>query len=191
MQGVSYTRVDSAAATPRVVRADVKVTVDPETLSMLDDVMPAMDARPEKIYVAASTRAQHAAARLAVEIQQAGFVVTSRWLTQNFAEAPKPEHRWRDFVKHSLEWSRKDLEDLASADTLVVLCDEPSSTGGMHFELGWWIGARRGNVLLVGGDRRNVFHWLPRMRWTLGTDGLVAWLEQWRDYGPWARGESL
>jgi hypothetical protein len=163
------------------------MSVDPETLTKLDDVMPPMDTKPEKIYVAASVRAQGQATRLAVELQQAGFTVTGRWLTKNFATVPSRDEHWQDWIKHCLEWSSRDLEDLAAADTLIVLCDERSSSGGMDFELGWWIGAKRRNVILVGGERRNVFHWLPQMRWTIGTEGLVDWLKQWSQFGPWSR----
>ena len=42
-------------------------------------------------------------------------------------------------------------------------------------ELGYFLGARRTNIVVVG-ERPNVFFWTDSVRFTPTTDGLVEWL---------------
>jgi hypothetical protein len=74
------------------------------------------------------------------------------------------------------EMGRIDVEDVLSADTLIILANQPSSSGGYHVELGLFLGAGKTNAIVVG-ERRNVFYWTEHVRFTHSVDGLVEWLQ--------------
>jgi hypothetical protein len=131
--------------------------------------------RPQDIYLAASMRAQAQAARFALQLIDAGFNVTSSWLRKDFSDRPA-ETNWRQFAEYEARWGATDLTDLQRSDTLVVLADEPSSHGGYNVELGFFLGAGRENVVVVGGDRPNVFFYADAVRWCPTIVGLVEWL---------------
>jgi len=131
--------------------------------------------RPQNIYLAASLRAQAQAARLALQLIDAGFSVTSSWIRKDFSDRPA-EIIWRHFAEYEAKWCATDLADLRRSDTLVVLADEPSSSGGYHVELGFFLGAGRENIVVVGGDRPNVFFYADAVRWCPKIIDLVEWL---------------
>ena len=135
----------------------------------------ALDSPPRVIYVAAATSNQAAAARLALKLFDAGFTVVSRWLRHDFSDRPDRMQDWARFLVYAEEWGERDLEDLEKADTLIVLANEPSTHGGYHTELGYFLGARRTNIVVVG-DRPSVFYYTKDVRWALTTDKLVEWL---------------
>jgi hypothetical protein len=143
-------------------------------LSFISDRMWALDSRPLNIYVAAALSNQGAAARLALELQDAGFIVTSRWLRHDFSNTPT-KGAWQAYRNLEIEMAGVDFEDLERSDTLIVLADVPSTHGGFHVELGAFLGAKKTNVIVVG-DRPNVFFWSPCVRFTWGLKGLVDWL---------------
>ena len=155
--------------------------VSNEHLGRFDDRLWRLDVEPRNIYVAATLPNQAAAMRLALQLQDAGFVVTSRWLRVDFAMRPKADaidlahSHWHEYKQFMERMGRVDLEDLEKSDTLVVLADVPSATGGYHVELGYFLGSKKTNVVVVG-NRPNVFFWTERVRWTLGAEGLVEWL---------------
>jgi hypothetical protein len=145
------------------------------SLSLTDDRLWRLDLAPKNIYVAATILNQVEALRLALELQDAGFHVTSRWLRRKHAGRPTKDN-WRDYVEDR-EWAGKlDRDDLKESDTLIILTDQPSATGGYHVELGYFLGANRSNIIVVG-DRPNVFYWLEDVRFTRSVDGLVEWLQ--------------
>ena len=162
-------------------------------LSASQDRMWVLEAAPRNIYVAATISEQGVAARFALQLIDAGFCVTSRWLRNDFTRVPNVsklgdrvnlhpqllDHHekvlWESWKKYEAQWGEQDLEDLERSDTLVVLAHEPSKTGGFHVELGYFLGARRDNIVVVG-NRPNVFYWTPSVRWTRTTEGLVDWL---------------
>lgn len=173
-----------------------KLHTDPIPYSGLTaphDRMWALPTIPRNIYVAATISEQGVAARFALQLVDAGFCVTSRWLRNDFSKVPniaelgdkinlhpqlllnQEKRLWEQWKQYEITWGEQDLEDLERADTLIVLAHEPSRTGGYHVELGYFLGARRDNIVVVG-DRRNVFYWTSKVRWTKTTDGLVEWL---------------
>ena len=66
----------------------------------------------------------------------------------------------------------RDLEDIRNSDALMVFSGEPSTTGGMHVELGYALGLPR-RVILVG-TREHVFHCVPQIEWHPSWEALVA-----------------
>ena len=129
--------------------------------------------KPQKIYVAASVIQQHAALQLALKLSRAGLQVTSRWLTFNFSEPRSAE--WSDELERNEIWGHRDIEDCEAADTLVLLSQELSTSGGYHCELGYFLGRGRENILVVG-ERRNVFFWHRRVRFTQQMENVLPFL---------------
>jgi hypothetical protein len=144
-------------------------------LSMADDRLWRLDVKPKAVYVAASLLNQAAATQLADQLIAAGFTCTSRWLRRDFSKKPTKDD-WRARVALEEEMGRIDVEDVLSADTLIILANQPSSSGGYHVELGLFLGAGKTNAIVVG-ERRNVFYWTEHVRFTHSVDGLVEWLK--------------
>jgi hypothetical protein len=117
---------------------------------------------------------QGRAAQLALQLVDAGFIVTSRWLRTDFFARPG-ESDWRRFVEFEECMGRIDVEDVRKSDTLIVLAHEPSASGGYHVELGMFLGAGKTNIIVVG-NRPNVFYRTEHVRFTPNTKGLVEWL---------------
>ena len=133
--------------------------------------------KPENIYVAASINAQLEAARFSLDLQSAGFKVVSSWIRKNHAElAKKAKESDAERISIQKQFGRSDLLDLSNADTLIILTDVPSTSGGLHVELGYFIGSGRTNIICVG-PRVNVFFWTEYVRFTPATEGLVDWLQ--------------
>ncbi len=102
-----------------------------------------------------------------------GHEVTSGWIDIGGDEltgatlAPDPAAG----VPHA----ERGLDDIRRADAVMVFTGKPSTTGGMHVELGFALGLGR-HVILVG-PRENVFHTLPAIEWYPSWDALVdEWL---------------
>jgi hypothetical protein len=143
-------------------------------LSPTDDRLWRLDVAPKSIYVAAPLPSQLAVRTFACELVHAGFHVTSRWLTRDFSK--RSTLSWSEHVALDEEMGRIDVEDVLSADTLIILANQPSSSGGYHVELGLFLGAGKTNAIVVG-ERRNVFYWTEHVRFTHSVDGLVEWLQ--------------
>jgi hypothetical protein len=157
-------------------RLPLKLLSSPLPLSLQakeDDRLWLFPVPPKNIYVAAPLPNQGKAARFALQLQDAGFTVTSSWLRKDFSDKPTSELSgpWIEYESH---WGNVDVEDVLRSDTVVLLSDEPSSSGGYHVELGIAIG-RGVNVVAVGG-RPNVFFWTKEVRYASKLEGLVEWL---------------
>ena len=144
------------------------------SLSPTDDRLWRLDSKPQKIYVAAPLPNKVLARKFANELIFAGFGVTSRWLDRDFSRRKTLD--WSASVAIDEEMGAIDVEDVLMADTLVILANEPSSSGGYHVELGIFLGARKTNIIVVG-ERSNVFYWTEHVRFTHGVEGLVEWLK--------------
>lgn len=139
-----------------------------------------LDVTPNKIFVAASVANQAAACRLALQLSMAGFTPSCRWAMKDFSTVPSIlEYGYVSFARHKVEWGMNDLEDLEAADTLIVLADVESTSGGFHSELGYFLGRGRTNILVIGGPRNNVYQWAPCIRYLSNNTNnacVVEWL---------------
>ena len=142
---------------------------------MADDRMWRLDVKPKAVYVAASLLNQAAAVQLADQLIAAGFTCTSRWLRRDFSTRLSKDD-WRARVALEEEMGNIDVEDVLRSDTLIILANTPSSSGGYHVELGLFLGANKPNIIVVG-DRPNVFFWTDSVRYSPTTEGLVEWLK--------------
>lgn len=145
-----------------------------------------LDTIPSHIYLAASLNAQREAAMFALQLQDAGFTVTSRWIRNDFDKKPsEPDGcaspsglvKYQKWIEFEQNWGEQNLEDLEKADTLILLTDVPSSSGGLHVELGYFLGAGLTNIVAVGQKVPNVFFCTKNVRWVTSTNGLVEWLK--------------
>lgn len=133
---------------------------------------------PEKIYIAASIAAILPAAQLALQLVNAGFKVTSSWLGLDHAALKaQGEANEKDYISIQKTFGAADLRDLELADTLIVLTDIASTSGGLYVELGHFLAQGDRKNIIVVGPRLNVFFWLPCIRITPYTDGLIEWLQ--------------
>jgi hypothetical protein len=126
-----------------------------------------------KFYFAASytKKGSMRAARNVVEAL--GHEVTSRWID---GQVVMPD---ADSEKQCVEAALTALQDINECDTVVVFTDKPSTTGGLHVELGYAYAIRK--KIVVIGPIRNVFMALPNIMhfedWnaflsSLGKDGI-------------------
>lgn len=102
-----------------------------------------------------------------------GHEVTSRWI-DGLEVNPRT-----DAESASIEAAITDFQDINDCETVVLFTDKPSTTGGMHVELGYAYGIRK--KIVVIGPIRNVFMALPNIMhfedWnafvnSLGKDGF-------------------
>jgi len=116
--------------------------------------------------------------RLALALGQAGIEVTSSWLMFDFTGVPERTTKYNNWRDTSIEWARRDTEDLEAADALIILADQKSSTGGFHFEAGYYLGRGKTDILVVGSERTQMFFWLPCVRWMphLNLDKIVEFV---------------
>ena len=107
----------------------------------------------------------------AQELRQRGHEVTSRWL-QRSRQAPTSldDPAW-------VATARKDLEDVAAADTVVSFTQPrggDNGGGGRHAEFG--MGLALGKRMIVVGLAENLFHTLPSVEvyptWPQALEGL-------------------
>lgn len=136
-----------------------------------------LETEPKAIYIAASMGAQKAARALKEELILKGFHVTSRWIDMDFSL--KPNVLDPSYAEFERKWGNQDMEDVRAADTLVVLTDTPSSSGGLHFELGYFLGLGRTNVVASTGSSvlPNVFFYTEHVR-ALHTSAVGDWLQE-------------
>lgn len=115
-----------------------------------------------KVYIAAAYGRIDTgeAGRWAADLRARGHEVTARWVT-GFHDTPpagiakgSPEH---------LAWAAADdVEDVLAADCVVsVTGGSTRARGGRHVELG--IGLATGKLMILVGERENVFHHLPEV----------------------------
>lgn len=147
----------------------------PQSLSAADPTEPylwAFPVKPKKVYIAASLHGHTKALQLALRLHQAGLHITSRWLLVDFPSLPQ-EKLSKPWVEYEMKMNDVDRMDVREADTVVALMDPPSSSGGTHFEVGYFMGMGRTNVLAVG-VRPNVFYWDEHVRFMPTVDD-VPW----------------
>lgn len=119
--------------------------------------------RPKrKIYVASPFAIQGEASRFAAQLAQRGHKITSGWLQAQLVDMGNQAA--------CREAAQRDVEDVLSADTIVVLTDPRPIGAGHHVEYGiglagnFWNASRKGSVdphyLIVAGPIKSIFHWL-------------------------------
>jgi hypothetical protein len=133
-----------------------------------------LESQPRVIYIAASLTDQLPAAQFALKLISLGFEVPCRWLHNNFISRPS-EGNWPEFPIFQEYWGNLDLEDLERSDTLVILTEHQSTSGGYHVELGYFLGSKRRNILVVG-QRPNVFFFTENVRFIQSTEKAAEWL---------------
>lgn len=90
------------------------------------------------------------------KLQNAGVIVTSRWLDETSPLDGKPSDL-PDSVNHDIAVT--DLLDVARADAMVFFAEDPYAQpprGGRHVEFGYALG--NGKPIYVVGGKENVFH---------------------------------
>lgn len=131
---------------------------------------------PRKVYVAAALSEQGNAAKLALSLQDADFLVTSSWIRHDFSDRVKLGQH--DIDEDLRKWGELDLYDLSRSDTLIVLSDRESTSGGYHVELGYFLASPLTKNIVVVGEKRNVFFRTKNVRhWDKSTVELVDWLK--------------
>lgn len=115
------------------------------------------------IYIAARYSKKHDAQTFAMLVRTAvpAINVVSRWHSQD--EADEGDEFTRDPVK-GVPYARRDIEDVEACDALVLFSEDPLQgypRGGRHVELGYALAL--GKVIVVIGQRENIFHTLPEI----------------------------
>lgn len=117
--------------------------------------------RPVNIYVGASLLAKLFAQDAARMLESFGFKITSRWHDHK-GYGPTPHDTPEIIQEWGQTWSQNDTDDMTKADTLVLLTDVLSSSGGLWVELGFFLAQPDKNIILVG-SQTNVFCRHPRV----------------------------
>jgi nucleoside 2-deoxyribosyltransferase len=108
-----------------------------------------------KIYIAACFPQQSEVQEKALDLENIGHTVTSRWRFQKPIGVTGGE---AEFADHFLQCAIVDLQDIDDADVLILLTGEVSRSGGKHVETGY--AAAKGKRVMLVGPCENVFHWL-------------------------------
>jgi nucleoside 2-deoxyribosyltransferase len=122
-----------------------------------------------RIYLAARFSRKDELAGYKSDLERAGLIVSSRWLTgaHDWSGTDDDEIPEAALVPFAIE----DLEDIDACDILVAFLETPDAgymSGGRHVELGYALG--RGKSILTVGERpENVFH--------AGMDRVTTWPE--------------
>lgn len=107
-----------------------------------------------KVYLSGSFDARDEIAKDAAFLRGLGFEITSSWLNEPPIRYDSPEHEeWQKRAR-----ANEDLLDVERSDVVVVYTHWPSTSGGLHVELG--IAAALRKRIIVFGPRLNVFHYL-------------------------------
>ncbi len=117
------------------------------------------------VYLAARYSRREELLRYAADLEERGYIVTSRWLQGShqiddagLSIEAKREERER--------FAHEDWEDLKGADACISFTEEPrtsNSRGGRHVEFGGALAF--GQTVIVIGPRENVFHCLAQVKW--------------------------
>lgn len=122
-----------------------------------------------KIYLANFFSKKAEVAKRAEELKSMGHSVTARWYNEQvphtvmLKDLPNQYH---------VETAEADIEDITSADTLILFTGtdrdyasipaEGLARGGRHFETGYALAL--GKMVIVVGTKENVFHYLPQIQ---------------------------
>lgn len=127
-----------------------------------------MNATKPAVYIAAPFPTRHEMRRFRDEIEALGHTVTSTWIdVEPDEDATSWDHRERAAIQC--------LEEVAAADILLIVTDDPhAGRGGRHVEMGyalalgkriWRIGPRtHAFTALTNGDAVNLAHMLALVR---------------------------
>ena len=127
---------------------------------------------PLRIYLSGQFEDVTLLRRVRDDLTRHGFVITSRWLNGDSLEPATASAGEEGSTARLVSIASQDLEDIESADVVVVFNPDVARTigrGGRHVETGYAL-ARAKPVILVG-VRSNVFHWLP----------TVAVIDKWEE----------
>ena len=133
-----------------------------------------MTDKPNKFYLAGRYDLRPEYQWMAQKICEAtGWTCTARWLSGRHDDLPLQQA------------AEEDVEDLRSADALVIVNDE-STRGGMWVEMGMALAWKKPVVLLVDGEgielrvdvrpEPAVFAWLPQVTWLETVDAVCQFL---------------
>jgi len=107
---------------------------------------------PFSVYVAAPFVEREAAREVASALRKAGIEVTSRWIESHLEEGTLSF----DAARGEAE---ADLDDIESADALVLVDRLYGCSTGRNFEFGYAV-ARGKTVVRIGDKPRHIFHHL-------------------------------
>lgn len=127
-----------------------------------------------KVYLAARYSRDEEMRGVRAVLMALGYEVTSRWIDCHEGKYPGSFtcERLNDDPGYCAAVGRKDVEDLAAADTVVSFTSPGGGgKGGRHVEFGLALGLDK--RLIIVGPRENVFHTLPRVQWYPDWPSLV------------------
>ena len=107
-----------------------------------------------KVYLAGSWSDQPRITGYAAALRRRGWTIASTWHQPgkpDTARLPEPEV--------ARDMAAIDLAGIDATDLVVVFTDVPSTTGGLHVEMGYALG--RDKPLILVGPIVNVFGYLP------------------------------
>lgn len=126
-----------------------------------------------KIYLAARYSRRLELCKYRYELQNAGHVVTSRWLngTHQITADGSSLGAAAEAATLRRSFAAEDFLDVVAARMIISFTEPPGTCtrGGRHVEHG--IAAAAGLRLIIIGYRENIFHWA----------GAVEFFPTWRD----------
>ena len=134
-----------------------------------------------RLYMAGQYAKRNELRIIARHLQENGFVITSRWLTENAEVNHKlgdPNEGEMDLPTFYLRTAIVDCEDIQTADAILFFAEDPHigiPRGGRHVEFGYALGI--GKRLFVIGAQENIFHYLPNV---LVFPSIECFIEHWR-----------
>ena len=113
-----------------------------------------------KIYIASSFKNCNEVVKIAEKLQAAGITPLCAWARTKFA---KSGQIMPDSSDESINEALRDLEEITDADAVMLFNNGVvSTTGGMHFEMGFSYAMSK--PLFVLGERSSVFYNLPSIK---------------------------
>ena len=115
-----------------------------------------------KVYIAARFNERDRLLReVARPLARAGYEITSSWLSYPKGSSPLGAEELAVQPELGTEHAITCMSDVKRADTVVVFTAQPSSTGGLHTEVG--MALAWGKPVYVVGPALNIFHTLPEL----------------------------
>lgn len=129
-----------------------------------------------KVYIAAPYSRKDDMNVYAAELRAAGFTITSSWLDETY-----PPNIQTDDVspEENKKFATQDMNDICESDMMIFFTDDTHSIvrGGRHVEFGLALAYKK-EILVVGTEYENVFHYLPEVwradNWVLAKSFLSA-----------------
>jgi len=127
-----------------------------------------------KIYLASRYQDHPLMREWEQKLNEYGHTVTSRWIKgghEIIADASDDLQR--------KEFAKEDMQDIIRADAFICRSDPSffrSGRGGRHVELGVAIAYRK--LIILVGERENVFHWLNRVNVFPSFEEALLYLEE-------------